>query len=120
MNKLSLLIMALMLMVPMAASGQGCMEGGSEEGVNVVGFIQPQIEYYPNPDSDLSEFTFGFNRARIGAVGNVPYDISYYFMMEFGPFKTDSPCLLDAFITYSRFGDKAKISMGQFKRGFDS
>jgi len=107
-----------MMMVPIVARAQGCMEGGSEEGVNLVGFFQPQINYFPRPEADDEELTFTFNRARIGAVGNVPYDISYYVMMEFGPFKTDSPYLLDAFITYTRFGEKAKISFGQFKQPF--
>ena len=118
MKKIILLLLVSALMVPMTIHAQGCMEGGSEEGVNVVGFFQPQINYYPRPEAGDEELTFTFNRARIGAVGNVPYDISYYLMMEFGPMKTDSPYLLDAFITYTRFGDKAKISFGQFKQPF--
>ena len=118
MRKLFLILLVSVLMAPMTAYGQGCMEGGSEEGVNVVGFFQPQINFYPNPDSDLQELTFSFNRARIGAVGTVPYDISYYLMMEFGPLKTGAPYMLDAFITYTRFGPKAKISFGQFKQPF--
>jgi hypothetical protein len=118
MKKLMFLILGLALTVPMTAYGQGCLDGGSDEGVNVVGFLQPQINFFPNPDSDLQEITFSFNRARIGAVGNVPYDISYYFMMEFGPFKEAAPYILDAFVTYTRFGPKAKISFGQFKQPF--
>ncbi len=112
---LFLLIAALVL--PVAAFGQGCMEGGSDEGVNVVGFIQPQFEYYPNPDPDQEHLTFSYCRARLGVVGDVPYDISYYFMMEFAPFMTDSPYMLDAFMSYTRL-PYAKISFGQFKQPF--
>ncbi|MBU8921311.1 MAG: OprO/OprP family phosphate-selective porin [Bacteroidales bacterium] len=118
MRNLMFMLLVVMLALPMSLQAQGCLSGGSEEGVNIVGFIQPQINFSPRPDADDRELTFSFNRARIGAVGNVPYDISYYFMMEFGPMKEESPYLLDAFITYTRFGEKAKISFGQFKQPF--
>ncbi|MBN2185254.1 MAG: hypothetical protein JW746_07995 [Candidatus Krumholzibacteriota bacterium] len=118
MRKIMLFLLVSFLAVPMTVHAQGCMDAGSDEGVNVVGFFQPQLNYCPRPDADDEELTFTFNRARLGVVGNVPYDISYYLMMEFGPFKEDSPYLLDAFITYTRFGEKAKISFGQFKQPF--
>ncbi len=111
-------LLIAMLLLPAAAFGQGCMGGGSEEGVNVVGFIQPQFEYYPNPDSDQEELTFSFLRARLGVVGDVPYDISYYFVMEFSPFMAgEPPYMLDAFLTYTRLS-YANISFGQFKHPF--
>ncbi len=115
-------LLIAMLLLPAAAFGQGCMGGGSEEGVNVVGFIQPQFEYYPNscPDRDyLSAYnTFSFFRARLGVVGDVPYDISYYFVMEFGPFMAgESPYMLDAYLTYTRYS-YANVSFGQFKYPF--
>ena len=117
MRKSWLFLMIAALALPAAAFGQGCMDGGGDEGVNVVGFIQPQFEYYPNPDSDQEQMTFSYCRARLGVVGEVPYDVSYYFMMEFAPFMTDSPYMLDAFMSYTRL-PFAKISFGQFKQPF--
>jgi phosphate-selective porin len=94
-------------------SAQGCMEASSDEGVSIVGYIQPQWEYYQTTDGhDANSFTF--NRARIAAIGNIPYDVSYFFMIDFSKFKAGSPWLLDAFVSYSRF-DWAKVSFGQFK-----
>ena len=94
-------------------SAQGCMEASSDEGVSIKGYIQPQWEYYQTTDGhDANSFTF--NRARIAAVGNIPYDISYFFMVDFSKFKSGSPWLLDAFVTYTRV-DWAKITFGQFK-----
>jgi len=119
MRKPWILLLIAALALPVAASGQGCMGGGSEEGVNVIGFIQPQFEYHPNyDDSDLSELTFTFLRARLGVTGTVPYDISYYFVMEFGPFMSgEPPYMLDAFITYTRL-PYANITLGQYKQPF--
>ncbi len=95
---------------------QGCAEPASEEGVNIFGYLQTQ---YDATFYDDTESTFNFNRARIGAMGNIPYDFSYYFLMETSPFKKDGPkaYLLDAFITYNRY-DFAKISVGSFKVPF--
>ncbi len=94
-------------------SAQGCMEASSDEGVSIVGYIQPQWEYYQTTDGhDANSFTF--NRARLAAVGNIPYDVSYFFMIDFSKFKAGSPWLLDAFVSYSRF-EWAKVSFGQFK-----
>lgn len=91
---------------------QGCMEASSDEGVSIKGYIQPQWEYYQTTDGhDANSFTF--NRARLAALGNIPYDVSYFFMVDFSKFKS-GPYLLDAFVTYSRF-DFAKITFGQFK-----
>ena len=95
---------------------QGCAEPASEEGVNVFGYLQTQYDAHFYDDT---ESTFGFNRARIGVMGNIPYDFSYYVLLETSPFKKDGPkaYLLDAFITYSRF-QNAKISVGSFKAPF--
>lgn len=107
----TIILLAVLLAIPFSLYSQGCMSGGSEEGVNVVGFFQPQFEYMQGSD----EATFDFNRARIGLIGNVPYDISYYMFVEYSPSKGTNPYLLDAFITYSRLAPYAKISLGQFK-----
>jgi len=104
------------MIIPNQIYGQGCMEAGSEEGVSVVGFLQSQVEYKSREIED--EFGFTFNRARVGFIGNIPYDVSYYLFFEFSPFKTDAPYLLDGFITYTRLGPYAKISLGQFKSPF--
>jgi phosphate-selective porin len=102
-------------------NAQGCIEPSSEEGVQVIGYIQPQfgMNFFGDDaaGNDLNTNSFYFNRARLGVVGNIPYDVSYYVMMDFSSFK-GGPYLLDAFITYSGLGPWAKISMGQFKNPF--
>ncbi len=113
MKKIVLLIILQMVFISIYAGG--CMEASSEEGVNVVGYLQSQYEYQFNEEDNENSFTF--NRARLGVVGNIPYDFSYYIMYEFSAFK-DGPYLLDGFITYSRFSPYASISMGQFKSPF--
>jgi len=114
MRKLTLLFIISLMMIPYLANAQGCMTASSEEGVSVMGFLQNQYEYKQETD----ESTFAFNRARFGLVGNIPYDVSYYFFVEYSPSKGDSPYLLDAFITYSRLGPYLNISVGQFKSPF--
>lgn len=98
------------------AAAQGCAEPASNDGVNVFGYVQAQYDYgiFDTPESG-----FGFNRSRIGVMGNIPYDFNYYVLLETSPFKKDGPkaYLLDAFITYSRFSF-AKVSMGSFKSPF--
>ena len=114
-RKLFMLITAVAFL-GIYANAQGCAEPASEDGVNVFGFLQAQYDYnlFDNPESN-----FGFNRSRIGVMGNIPYDFSYYVILETSPFKKDGPkaYLLDAFITYSRFSF-AKVSMGSFKSPF--
>lgn len=92
---------------------QGCMEASSDEGVSIKGYIQPQWEWYQTGEDTDPTNTFSFNRARIAAIGNIPYDVSYFIMMDFSTFK-GGPELVDAFVTYSRY-DFAKITFGQFK-----
>lgn len=111
----------LFVLTPFFSNGQGCMEPVSDDGVSVIGFLQPQYDYgfYGEDDegNSLNENSFLFNRARLGITGNVPYDFSYYAMAEFSPMK-GGPYMLDFFITYNGVGPWAKISAGQFKQPF--
>lgn len=102
---------------------QGCVETTSDGGPQLVGYIQPQFDNYfygkdVNFDNQLRPSTFFFQRARVGVVGSIPYDVSYYVMAEFSPIWTGYPFLLDAFVTYAPLGKYAKFSMGQFKQPF--
>ncbi|MCK5839846.1 MAG: hypothetical protein KAG99_08355 [Bacteroidales bacterium] len=117
--KICLLAVIVAFVAPSQSLAQGCVEGGSDEGVNVVGYVQPEWNYHfdgvdKNGDAIDNESSFYFRRARIGVVGSIPYDISYYVMAEFSPM-LGGPYLLDAFVSYTRLGPYAKISMGQFK-----
>ena len=109
-------ILFAVLLIPVFIHAQGCMDASSEEGVNVVGYLQAQYEYMFGEEDDANSFTF--NRARMGLVGNIPYDFSYYVIFEFSPMKDGAPYLLDGFITYSRLAPYAKFSLGQFKSPF--
>jgi len=115
---ISLLLVSLMFSGVVYA--QGCMGGGSDEGVSVVGFIQPQLEYkFLEDDSGeaLNENSITFNRARIGFIGSIPYDVSYYAMLECSPFK-GTPYLIDGFVTYTRLEPYVSFSLGKFKSPF--
>jgi hypothetical protein len=103
----------LALMIPFMSFAQGCMEGGEDEGVKLAGYVQGQ--FWGEEDADGFNTTFGFERARIGVLGSIPYDFSYYAFAELSPFKSENPHLLDAFITYNRWAPFARISLGQFK-----
>ncbi|MBI9033420.1 MAG: hypothetical protein JEZ03_03005 [Bacteroidales bacterium] len=114
MNKFLIILLGALIMSVQGAHAQGCAEPSSDEGVNVFGFIQPQVH------SSLGEKptnTFDFKRARIGVMGNIPYDFSYYVVLETSAFLGDDPYLLDAFISYKRF-EWAKVSIGSFKNPF--
>jgi len=118
-NSLYALIFALgvvYLLMPRIVLAQGCMKATSDEGVSVVGYLQTQFEYLHGELRD--ENTFTFDRARVGFIGNIPYDVSYYLFFELSPSKADAPYLLDCFITYSRLAPYLKISIGQFKSPF--
>ncbi len=102
-------------------TAQGCVETSSDDGPQIVGYIQPQFNAYmfgakDNGDA-IKPSTFLFKRARIGVVGSIPYDVSYYFMAEFSP-AAGGPQLLDAFVSYAPFGKYLKFSVGQFKSPF--
>ena len=130
MKKLITLIIAIAFTLPMMVHGQGCMEPKSDDGVSIIGYIQPQFNYYINGYDKNSEkiddySSFMFKRARLGVTGQIPYDFSYYVMAEFSPFlfgpdggTANGPYLLDAFITYKRLGPWLNISIGQFKVPF--
>lgn len=123
MKKLLAIILLIAITTPFQLSAQGCVEASSDEGVQVVGYIQGQYETQflddgVAPMNGLKAANgFYFDRARLGVVGNVPYDFSYYVMMEFSPTK-GGPYLLDAFITYKRFAPWVNILVGQFKSPF--
>jgi phosphate-selective porin OprO and OprP len=96
------------------AYSQGCAPTKSDEGVGVFGFLQPQ---YTTKFENETKGSFNFERVRIGVNGNIPYDFSYYVVLELSPFIANNPYLLDAFISYSRF-KWAKVSLGSFKTPF--
>jgi len=89
----------------------------SKPTVKLFGFFQPQYGY--NFDGNDNENSFYFKRARIGALGRITNDFSYYFLLEASPFinSDGNVKLLDAFITYKKY-DWAKISVGSFKQPF--
>lgn len=91
------------------------MDAKSEDGVNVMGYLQPQWEYNENKGDATNNFYF--QRARIGIMGTIPYDFSYYALAEFSP-KISGPYMLDFFITWHRLGPLANITVGQFKQPF--
>ena len=100
---------------------QGCEGPGEGDGIKIFGFIQPQYNHTYNgvngeAVTDLNEGSFFFNRARLGVMGNIPYDFSYYFVMEFAPKAGFGVC--DAFVSYNRFAPYAVASLGQFKAPF--
>ncbi|MBR8537466.1 porin [Carboxylicivirga sediminis] len=112
-----LLILASCLLLPANLLAQGCEEAaGSDEALKIFGFLQAE---YDQQFTDETTSSFSFRRARLGATGNIPYDFSYYVVMEMSPMLSSngSAYLLDAFITYGRW-DWAKISMGSFKNPF--
>ncbi len=117
--KLSLLSIALSFVVQTSFS-QGCTEAGEGDGINFFGYIQPQYDYKFLGKNTFSknedESGFHFQRARLGVLGNIPYDFTYYFMMEFSPERGIG--INDAFVTYNRFGPYLKISAGLFKSPF--
>ena len=122
MKKLMLVIAAAFFFYPQVNWSQGCMEASTEEGVQVIGYLQPEFRYdflgeEKLTGDNLNKSSFYFNRLRLGVMGSIPYDFSYYAIAELSP-KLDGPYILDAFITYNRLGPWAKISAGQFKNPF--
>jgi len=124
MNSIKYLIGTVLLgMISISANSQGCTSGGGDL-IGVHGFIQPQFNYNLNGNdangASMNHSEFTFNRARLGVVGTIPYDIDYYLMLEFSSFKTPqkTPHLLDGYVSYTRFAKWAKITLGQFKSPF--
>ena len=114
MKKYFFILMILVAAASLKASAQGCGGPVSDEGLKMFGFVQGQYEYHMTEPSTNS---FSFERARIGAQGAIPYDFSYYVVLELSPFISTNPYLLDAFISYNRF-DWARVSVGSFKTPF--
>jgi hypothetical protein len=88
MKKFILLIGILAIIISSGSVyAQGCVEASSDDGPQIVGYIQPQFNYYmsgTNENGDpVDPSTFFFKRARIGVVGSIPYDVSYYFMADY-------------------------------------
>jgi len=113
------LVIGLLMLLPVISFSQGCVEASSDDRVMVVGYIQPEWNYdfdgvNKSDESIDNKSSFYFRRARVGVLGNIPYDIGYYVMAEFSPF-LGGPYLLDAFVSYNRFGPYAKFAIGQFK-----
>jgi len=99
------------------AEAQGCATPTDGEGVQVFGYIQPEVTTFFKEET---ESYFRFRRARIGVMGVIPYDFSYYVLLETSQFMNPNqtgPFLLDAFVSYTRF-DYFKISLGSFKYRF--
>ncbi len=110
-------ILTFFLLLPFYTFGQGCEEPSGEEGVQVVGYIQPQFVWGNIGNESDESMTFQFWRARLGFLGTIPYDFTYYFYTEFSP-TLGGVKLLDVFITYQGFGEFIKLSIGQFKSPF--
>lgn len=121
MKKLVLILLSSVFLFPSFSWSQGCVEPTSEEGIQLIGFIQAEGSYqFLGKDAQnklLDESSFYFNRARLGVTGNIPYDFSYYFMSEFSP-RLGGPFILDAFVSYNRFAPYLKVAVGQFKSPF--
>lgn len=121
--KANIYFTALVMSILFAQAGysQGCMEVDSEDGVTVIGYVQPTYDNYffeedMNGNTLNKPNSFYFMRARMGVAGAIPYDVSYYVMAEFSPiYNGGNAALLDAFVTYAPFGNYLKFSMGQFK-----
>lgn len=112
----SLMVLASILCLG-KVSAQGCeAPSGDDDAVKLFGFFQPQYEYHSL--DGVSDNTFKFKRARLGVTGNIPYDFSYYMVIENSAFVGGgNPYLLDAFISYTRY-KWAKVSVGSFKQPF--
>lgn len=115
MKKFAFLLLILVAAGSIKLAAQGCGGPVSDEGLKMFGFIQGQYEFQNSEPNNKS--TFSFERARIGAQGVIPYDFSYYVVLELSPFISANPYLLDAFISYNRF-DWARVSVGSFKTPF--
>jgi hypothetical protein len=110
-------LIALGLTFSNNAQAQGCATPTDGEGVQIFGYIQPEVRTFFYEDT---EAYFAFRRARIGVMGTIPYDFSYYVLLETSQFMNPNqtgPFLLDAFISYTRF-DYFKVSLGSFKYRF--
>ena len=115
---LTLSLISLTLVLSNNTYAQGCDAPSSDEGVQVFGYIQPELRSFFYEDPEVS---FAFRRARIGVMGNIPYDFTYYVLLETSQFMNPEDrtgaFLLDAFVSYTRY-EYLKVSLGQFKYRF--
>ena len=110
-------VMSLTLLSVQNAAAQGCSEPSSDDGVQVFGYVQPELDFNFGEETSAA---FQFRRMRIGVMGAVPYDFSYYVLLETSQFinpDRTGAFLLDAFVTYNRF-QNFKVSVGSFKYRF--
>ena len=122
MKKTAQFFAALLVIFSVVSTGrihaQGCETETPTDGNKIMGYIQPQFDYYffgnDASGNPIKNSTFMFKRARIGIMGSIPYNISYYVMAELSPV-AGGPQLLDAYVTYSPFGKYLRFSVGQFK-----
>lgn len=123
MKKLIIIILLAGLSLPNLVNGQGCSAPSSDEGAVLWGYLQPEFGMYgignadPNTDPTAA---FNFRRMRIGVMGNIPYDFSYYVLLETSQFLNPNqtgPFLMDAFVSYNRFSNM-RIALGSFKYQF--
>lgn len=100
-------------LIPMFGFSQGCEEPSDDEGIKLFGYIQPQFGTVFDADNTNG---FEFERARLGVIGVIPYDFSYYAVLEMSPkySPNNSPYLLDAYVSYNRYS-WARAAIGQFK-----
>jgi phosphate-selective porin len=111
------ILMGLMISTVHIATAQGCSEPSSDDGVQVFGYLQPELNFHFENETTAA---FQFRRMRIGVMGAVPYDFSYYVLLETSQFVNPDKTgafLLDAFVTYNRFRN-FKVSVGSFKYRF--
>lgn len=114
MKKFIPLLILLLVIGGGKAFAQGCAPTSSSDGVSVFGFLQPQ---YNMKFENEPKNSFSFERVRVGVNGVIPYDFSYYVVLELSPFIANNPYLLDAFVSYGRF-KWVKASLGSFKTPF--
>jgi len=100
--------------ITIKVNAQGCAPEKKGDGVNVFGFLQPQYEM---SFEDENKGSFSFERVRLGVTGAIPYDFSYYVVVELSPFISSNPYLLDAYVSYERY-KWARASLGSFKTPF--
>ncbi len=117
MKNIIILLGIALLCLPILSSGQGCSTPSSDEGVVLWGYLQPE---FGATFEDDTKAAFQFRRMRIGVMGNIPYDFSYYVLLETSQFLNPNktgPFLMDAFVSYNRF-KYMKVALGSFKYQF--
>lgn len=122
-KSLLFLLASIMIFSALKINAQGCEGPGEGDGIKWFGFIQPTYEYkFLGKDFSFDKAkdasSFYFERARFGAMGNIPYDFQYYFVMEYAPERNLG--ILDAYVTYNRFAPWINFSLGQFKSPFSA